>query len=258
MNQAQLRTLLHEVRTGARSLDDALAVLRTLPTENIGFARIDHHRALRKGFPEVVFCEGKTVSQVIEIVTRLAAQNPRVMATRANAELFDAVRTALPHARYFDSARIILVEHQPRRDDQSSEPYILVVSAGTADIPIAEEAAVSAEILGSRVERLYDVGVAGLHRLLDQHAILENANVIIAVAGMDGVLPTVVTGLVQCPVIALPTSIGYGTGYGGAAAILTMLNSCAAGLAVVNIDNGFGAGFFAHQVNQLNRVASAA
>ncbi len=255
MNEAQLRILLNEVRTGARSLDDAIATLRTWPYENVGFARIDHQRVLRNGFPEVVFCEGKTSSQVIEIVTRLAAQNPRVMATRASAQLFDAVRAAIPHARYFDSARIILVESQPRRALTPDDPAVLVVSAGTADIPIAEEAAVSAEILGSRVDRLYDVGVAGLHRLLDQRAILENANVIIAVAGMDGVLPTVVTGLVKCPVVAVPTSIGYGTGWGGAAAILTMLNSCAAGLAVVNIDNGFGAGFFVHQVNQRNRAA---
>ncbi len=257
MNETQLRLLLNEVKTGARSLDDAITMLRTFPSENIGFARIDHQRPLRNGFPEVVFCEGKSAHQVIEIMTRLAAQNPRVMGTRASAELFDVVRAALPHARYFDSARIILMTSQALHAPPPDDPYILVVSAGTADIPIAEEAAVSTEILGSRVNRLYDVGVAGLHRLLEQRAILENANVIIAVAGMDGVLPTIIAGLVKCPVVAVPTSIGYGTGWGGAAAVLTMLNACAAGVAVVNIDNGFGAGFFAHQINQCNRVASA-
>lgn len=254
MNETYLHTLLKEVKSGTRSVDQAVAELRAWPYENLGYARIDHHRALRKGFPEVVFCEGKTKSQVIEIIGRLAARNSKVMATRATVELFDAVRANISTAQYFELARIILVENESRQTLNGKDPVILVVSAGTVDIPVAEEAAVSAEILGSRVERLYDVGVAGLHRLLDQHAVLEAANVIIAVAGMDGVLPTVVAGLVECPVIALPTSVGYGTGLNGAAAVMTMLNSCAPGMAVVNIDNGFGAGFFAHVVNQRNRT----
>ncbi len=252
MNQTYLHSLLEEVKAGTRSIEDAVAALRHLPYENLNYARIDHQRALRKGFPEVVFCEGKTPAQVSEILARLAAQNPRVMATRAGGELYTAVRAAIPHARYFEAARIILVEREPGQPAAQDAPFILVVSAGTADIPIAEEAGVCAEILGSRVERVYDVGVAGLHRLLDQREKLENANVIIAVAGMDGVLPTVVAGLTAAPVIAVPTSIGYGTGLGGTAAVLTMLNSCAAGLAIVNIDNGFGAGYLAHQVNQRN------
>ncbi len=253
MKAADLKTLLSQVRVGTRSVEEAEAVLRALPYENLGYARIDHHRALRKGFPEVVYCEGKTLAQVVEIMARLAARHAHVLASRASPETFEAVRAAIPSACYFEAARLILVESQPRPRPDLHDPYILVVTAGTADIPVAEEAAVTAEILGSRVERLYDVGVAGLHRLLDERTKLEKANIIIAVAGMDGVLPTVVAGLVECPVVAVPTSIGYGTGWGGAAAILAMLNSCAPGLAVMNIDNGFGAGVFAHTVNGRNR-----
>ncbi len=253
MNAAELKALLSEVKTGTRTVEEAEARLRDLPYEDLGYARIDHHRALRKGFPEAVYCEGKTPAQVVEIMSRLAARHSPVMASRASPETFDAVRAAIPAARYFETARLILVENQPRPSLNTHEPYILVASAGTADVPVAEEAAVTAEILGSRVERLYDVGVAGLHRLLDARKKLESANVIIAVAGMDGVLPAVVAGLVECPVVAVPTSIGYGTGWGGAAAIMTMLNSCAPGVAVVNIDNGYGAGCFAHAVNQRNR-----
>ena len=256
MNTLDLRTLINEVKTGVRSVDDALSALRAWPYENLGFARVDHHRALRKGFPEVVFGEGKTVSQIVEIMTRLASQSPRVMVTRANEEAYEAVRKAVPSARYLETARIVLVESQPRSEPNKDDAYVLVASAGTVDVPVAEEAAVTAEVMGSRVERLYDVGVAGLHRLLDQRKLLENANVIIAVAGMDGVLPTIIAGLVESPVIALPTSVGYGTGLGGVAAVLTMLNACAPGIAIVNIDNGFGAGFMAHTINQRNRVRS--
>jgi NCAIR mutase (PurE)-related protein len=253
MEPLNVKNLLDKVSLGTRSVEEAKAVLHDLPYEDIGFARIDHQRALRKGFPEVVYCEGKTKTQVVEIMTRLQAIHPRIMASRADLETFQAVQDVIPSAQYSEPARLILVENQPRRTHRDDEPYVLVVSAGTADVPVAEEAAITAEMLGSRVERLYDVGVAGLHRLLAARAKLENANVIIAVAGMDGVLPTVVTGLVACPVIAVPTSVGYGTGLGGAAAILTMLNSCAPGLAVMNIDNGFGAGYFAHEVNRRNR-----
>ncbi len=253
MTEDQLRALLHDVQKGTRDLDSVMSALRALPYEDLGYARIDHHRALRKGFPEVVFCEGKTKQQVVEILQRLSAQNPRVMATRANPDLFGAVQQVMPGARYFESARIISVENDPAVTPGVDDPYIVVASAGTVDIPVAEEAAVTAELLGSRVERMYDVGVAGLHRLLAQRVELEHANVIVAVAGMDGIMPTVIAGLVECPVIAVPTSVGYGTGLGGVAAVLAMLNSCAVGITVVNIDNGFGAGWSAHLVNQRNR-----
>ncbi len=254
MTEDQLRDLIKEVKEGNRDVDAVVSALRALPYEDLGYARIDHHRALRKGFPEVVFCEGKTEAQVVEILQRLSARNPRVMATRANAKMFATVQAAIPNARYFDSARIISIENTPRDTPGKDEPYILVASAGTVDIPVAEEAAVTAEILGSQVKRVYDVGVAGLHRLLSQRTELERANVVVAVAGMDGVMPTIIAGLVECPVIAVPTSVGYGTGLGGVAAVLAMLNSCAAGITVVNIDNGFGAGWSAHLVNERNRV----
>ncbi len=253
MTEDQLKALLQDIQNGTRDLDSVMSALRALPYEDLGYARIDHHRTLRKGFPEVVFCEGKTRQQVIEILQRLSAQNPRVMATRASQDLFDSVRAVIPNARYFESARIISVENEPVQTQGNDDPYIVVASAGTVDIPVAEEAAVTAELLGSRVERLYDVGVAGLHRLLSQRTELEHANVIVAVAGMDGIMPTVIAGLVECPVIAVPTSVGYGTGLGGVAAVLAMLNSCAVGITVVNIDNGFGAGWSAHLVNQRNR-----
>ncbi len=254
MTEDQLRDLIKEVKEGNRDVDAVVSALRALPYEDLGYARIDHHRALRKGFPEVVFCEGKTEAQVVEILQRLSARNPRVMATRANANMFATVQAATRNARYFDSARIISIENTPRDTPGKDEPYILVASAGTVDIPVAEEAAVTAEILGSQVKRVYDVGVAGLHRLLSQRTELERANVVVAVAGMDGVLPTIIAGLVECPVIAVPTSVGYGTGLGGVAAVLAMLNSCAVGITVVNIDNGFGAGWSAHLVNERNRV----
>jgi NCAIR mutase (PurE)-related protein len=253
MTEDQLRGLIQDVKDGNRDIDAVVSALRAFPYEDLGYARIDHHRALRKGFPEVVFCEGKTETQVVEILQRLSAQNPRVMATRANANMFATVQAAIPNARYFEPARIISIENTPRESPGKDEPYILVASAGTVDIPVAEEAAVTAEILGSRVKRVYDVGVAGLHRLLAQRTELEHANVVVAVAGMDGVMPTIIAGLVECPVIAVPTSVGYGTGLGGIAAVLAMLNSCAAGITVVNIDNGFGAGWSAHLVNERNR-----
>lgn len=247
MNAERLRKLLAEVRDGTRSLDGALAALKSWPYEDLGYARLDHQRSIRKGFPEVVFGEGKTADQVAEMLLRLAEANERVMATRVSRRIYEVVKTGLPHARYFERARIILVEKIPRQAPQG-EGYIVVASGGTADLPVAEEAAVTAEILGSPVRREYDVGVAGLHRLLDRVAMLQAARAVIAVAGMDGVLPSVIGGLVGCPVIAVPTSVGYGTGLGGIAALLTMLNTCAPGVACVNIDNGFGAGVMAHLI----------
>jgi len=247
-----LNEILNGVRSGEISVDEAVARLRHLPYEDLGYVKIDHHRCLRTGFPEVVLCQGKTNDQIVEILKRLAARNPTVLATKASEGVYEAVRRELPHAVYHNAARMIVI-HSPKSAAESktdSEKYILVITAGTADIPVAEEAAVTAEAMGSRVERVYDIGVAGLHRLLDQKANLDNANVIIVVAGMEGALASVVGGLVSKPVIAVPTSVGYGSSFEGLAALLTMLNTCAEGVAVVNIDNGFGAGYFAHLVNR--------
>jgi NCAIR mutase (PurE)-related protein len=248
MNDNSLRDILGQVQSGDLSIQKAVGRLRHLPYEDLGFAKVDHHRSLRTGFPEVIFCQGKSSEQVVEILKRLAERNPVVLATRADEATYEAVREAVPHAAYHEQARMIVVrkdEPQPEMDK-----YIMVVSAGTADIPVAEEAAVTAESMGSRVERVYDIGVAGIHRLLDQKDKLRNANVIIVVAGMEGALASVVGGLVDKPVIAVPTSIGYGSSFEGLAALLAMLNTCAEGVAVVNIDNGFGAGYFAHLINR--------
>ena len=239
---------MDSVKSGELSVQEAVGRLRHLPYEDLGFAKVDHHRSLRTGFPEVIFCQGKSSEQVVEIIKRLAERNPVVLATRADEAIYEAVREAVPHAVYYKQARMIVVrkdEPQPETDK-----YMMVVSAGTADIPVAEEAAVTAESMGSKVERVYDIGVAGIHRLLDQKDKLRNANVIIVVAGMEGALASVVGGLVDKPVIAVPTSIGYGSSFEGLAALLSMLNTCAEGVAVVNIDNGFGAGYFAHLINR--------
>ena len=246
MQAELLRDLLNEVRAGTRTVESALDRLRDLPFENLGYARLDHHRALRTGFPEVVFCEGKRVEQIVEILERLAQKHKLILATRASREVFDAVTAHLPAANYFESARIIQIG---ANGAEPTSTTVLVVCAGTADVPVADEAAVTAAALGSRVEKLYDVGVAGVHRLLAARERLNAANVIVVVAGMDGVLPTIVGGLVAAPVIAVPTSIGYGTGLGGLGALMTMLNACAPGIAVVNIDNGFGAGYLGHLIN---------
>ncbi|MBN1438107.1 MAG: nickel pincer cofactor biosynthesis protein LarB [Anaerolineales bacterium] len=246
MDSNRVRELLEQVRSGRLSVEDAFAGIKDLPYEDLGFARIDTHRALRKGYPEVIFCPGKTVDQIAAIFERVAQGEGRVMAARASAEAAEAIRRKFPQAVHHASARIVtLGETAP-----SGKGTVLVLSAGTADIPVADEAAVTAETLGSKVERLFDVGVAGIHRLLDRRETLFSANVLIVVAGMDGALPSVVGGLVSRPVIAVPTSVGYGASFGGLAALLTMLNSCAPGVTVVNIDNGFGAGFSAHLMNQ--------
>jgi NCAIR mutase (PurE)-related protein len=252
MQAEKLRELLHEVRVGARTVESALDRLRDLPFEDLGYARVDHHRALRTGFPEVVFCEGKSIDQIVEILKRLEPRHSRVLATRAVAEVYDAVRTQIPSAEYFADARIIQIG---LNNVEPTDTTVLIVCAGTADVPVAEEAAVTARAMGSRVEKLYDVGVAGVHRLLAARERLSSANVIVVVAGMDGVLPTIVGGLVSAPVIAVPTSVGYGAGLGGVGALMTMLNACAPGIAVVNIDNGFGAGYLGHLIN--TRAAAA-
>jgi pyridinium-3,5-biscarboxylic acid mononucleotide synthase len=244
-----LRRLLDEVQLGRLAVDDALARLAGLPFEDLGFAKVDHHRALRAGGPEAVFCPGKTTEQVIAIVRRLAAHHANVLATRCETATAAAVEAAGVPCVYHPLARLLVV--RPERVEGVG--LIVVAAAGTADMPVAEEAALVAEALGNRVERLTDCGVAGLHRLLIHREILSEANAIVAVAGMEGALPSVIGGLVDRPVIAVPTSVGYGTSLNGLAALLAMLNSCAPGVSVVNIDNGYGA---AHQASQINRLAS--
>lgn len=247
MESRWLRDLLEEVERGGLSVEEALARLKGFPYEDLGFARLDSHRTLRKGFPEVIFCPGKTAEQVVRIVERIRAREGRVLAARASVEVAGAVTASFPDAVYHDAARMVVVGGAAPPSGQGT---VLVVSAGTADIPVADEAAVTAETLGSRVERLYDVGVAGIHRLFGNRERLFAANVLVVVAGMEGALASVVAGLVNRPVVAVPTSVGYGASFGGLSALLTMLNSCAPGVSVVNIDNGFGGGYMAHLINQ--------
>ena len=247
MDREVLRALLEDLRAGRVDVDTAVGKLRDLPFEDLGFAKVDHHRALRGGAPEAVFCPGKTPAQVVAIVERLAARHANVLATRAERVVADAVAAAgLPHVYHAD-AKLVIVRPEPG----AGLGLIAVLAAGTADLPVAEEAALVAEALGNRVERVYDCGVAGLHRLLAHYHLLTEANVLVVVAGMEGALPSVVGGLVDRPVIAVPTSIGYGASFGGIAALLAMLNSCASGVSVVNIDNGYGA---AHQASQINHL----
>jgi pyridinium-3,5-biscarboxylic acid mononucleotide synthase len=221
--------------------------LRLLPYEDIGFAKIDHHRGLRDALPEVVLAQWKTPAQTASIAARLADRADRLLVTRASPEHFEAVREAVPEAMYHEVARAITLDRRP----EAKRTGVSVLCAGTADLPVAEEAAVTADLMGNEVARLYDVGVAGLHRLLDHLPALRDARAIVVVAGMEGALPSVVAGLVSVPVVAVPTSIGYGASFGGIAPLLSMLNSCAAGVSVVNIDNGFGAGYLAAVINRL-------
>jgi len=252
MNRLQLRALLDDVRSGTLTPESAhqqlLQYLRHSPFENLDFARIDHHRSVRQGFPEVVYGAGKTPEQIATIAERIVAAGHNLLVTRTGQEAFEAVRQRLPAASFHEQARTITLRTAPLPDGRGT---ILVIAAGTADMPVAEEAVVSAEIMGNRVERLYDVGVAGLHRLLAEHARLSAAHVVIVAAGMEGALPSVVGGLVDVPVIAVPTSVGYGASFGGITALLGMLNSCASGVSVVNIDNGFGAAAIASSINHL-------
>ncbi len=252
MDMQNLKGLLEEVQSGQVNINDAMERLRTLPYDDIGFAKLDNHRHLRNGFPEVVFCQGKATEHVVQILKRLSSHSHCVMGTRATADVYEAVKLELPQAEYNAMARIITVGKPEKSQEElaGEKKYVLIISAGTADIPVAEEAAVTAATLGSRVEKCFDVGVAGLHRVLDQKELLFGANVIVAVAGMEGAIASVVGGLVNRPVIAVPTSVGYGANFGGLAALLSMLNSCAVGVSVVNIDNGFGAGYLAHMINQ--------
>ncbi|HUK86200.1 MAG TPA: nickel pincer cofactor biosynthesis protein LarB [Terriglobales bacterium] len=248
MKPESIKQLFDQVRRGKLSPDQALARLRHLPFEDLGFAKVDHHRVLRAGMPEVVLAQGKSAAQVAGIFARLARQGSNVLATRASKEQFRAVRRRVRRAEYRELARAIVLIQDHK---QYGKGKIAVVSAGTGDIPVAEEAVVTAEVMGNEVEHFYDVGVAGIHRLLAHRRALIEARVVIVCAGMEGALPSVVGGLVGAPVIAVPTSVGYGASFEGLAALLGMLNSCASNVSVVNIDNGFGAGYVASMINRL-------
>lgn len=246
-----MRIFLKNVKNNEISIDEALIKLKELPFTEIGnYAKIDNHRALRNGYPEVIFCQGKAMEHIKGIISKMLEMGENnILATRASKEVYEGIKSITDNAVYYDLARIIVIR---RKEIQKTKKRILVVTGGTADIPVAEEAAVTAEVLGNSVERLYDVGVAGIHRLFAKLDLIYSANVIICVAGMEGALASVVGGLVDVPVIAVPTSVGYGASFNGVAALLSMLNSCASGTSVVNIDNGFGAGYMAGMINKLN------
>lgn len=241
------REILELVKNGSMSVEEAEGHFRRQPFEDMGFAKLDMHRRIRSGFPEVIFCSGKPDEFLVSIYTRMAAEEGQAFGTRASQRQYELVREALPDIKYDPVSGILKLEKEPGE----GEGMIAVVTGGTADIPVAEEAAQTAEYFGSKVERIYDVGVSGLHRLLAQTQKLQEANCIVAVAGMEGALPSVVGGLVSNPVIAVPTSVGYGANFSGLSALLTMINSCANGIAVVNINNGYGAGYIATQINRL-------
>ncbi len=244
----EFRSLLSEVKAGSKSIDEAVRRLKHLPFENLGFARIDHHRSIRQGFPEVIFGRGKTVRQVTAIVKSMLANHHNILVTHSDGRMFQQIKKIAREARFHKDSKTIVIW---RDKTIYGKGKILVVSAGTADIPVAEEALVTAEVMGNEVESLYDVGVAGIHRLLSERDQLLKARVIVVVAGMEGALPSVVGGLVSVPVIAVPTSIGYGASLQGVTALLGMLNSCSSNVTVVNIDNGFGAGYVASLINRL-------
>ncbi|HXR49341.1 MAG TPA: nickel pincer cofactor biosynthesis protein LarB [Candidatus Limnocylindrales bacterium] len=248
MTTTEAIQLLEKFRAGGASRDQVLRAFQSAPVADLGFAQVDTHRALRRGFPEVIFGAGKTPEQVVKIAAKLLEREQRVLVTRINANHARALRKKFKRAVHHETARCVTIEKAP----QPKRPgTIAVICAGTSDLPVAEEAAVTAEIMGNRVERVHDAGVSGLHRLLPHLEVIQSANVLIVVAGMEGALPSVVAGLVSRPVIAVPTSVGYGASFGGVAALLAMLNSCASGVTVVNIDNGFGAGYAASQINAL-------
>jgi NCAIR mutase (PurE)-related protein len=248
MDRLRLETLLNEVRDGRTAVGDAVDRLKDLPFEDLGFAKLDHHRALRTGMPEVIFAAGKTASQVATIFARMAQAGGNVLATRASDEMWAAVRAVVPEAEHHPVARCITLSQTPA---PAGKGTVGVVCAGTSDLPVAEEAAVTARLMGNTVELIADVGVAGIHRLLAQKTSLQSARVLIVCAGMEGALPTVVGGLVHAPVLAVPTSVGYGASFGGVAALLGMLNTCSPNVSVVNIDNGFGAACIASLINHL-------
>jgi len=249
MNIRKLEDLLKRVKLGKITLDEAMAELKSLPFEDLGFTRIDHHRSLRKGFPEVIWGEGKTSGQILSIIKQLKRKGQNILITRLEEKKAKAIKKVFPKSQYYPMSKVLTYLTHPVKS--AGKGTILVITAGTTDIPVAEEALVTARFMGNRAEALYDVGVAGIHRLLSERQRLEAASVLVVVAGMEGALPSVVGGLVDRPVIAVPTSIGYGASFGGVTALLAMLNSCASGVAVVNIDNGFGAGYMASLINRM-------
>ncbi len=248
MRTVDLENLLQSVKEGSITIEEGIKRLKELPYKDIGIAKIDYHRELRKGYPEVIYCEGKKIEHICEIVSEMLKKDDNVLATRANPKVYEAVRSICEEAEYYEMARIIFIR---KKEYVKPKSYIAVVSGGTSDIPVAEEAAVTAELFGNQVERIYDVGVAGLHRLLGYLEVISKAKVIVAVAGMEGALASVLGGLVDKPILAVPTSVGYGASFKGLSALLSMLNSCASGVAVMNIDNGFGAGYMASIINKL-------
>ena len=248
MNSKEIEQLLQNVKEGQTSVNEALEALKSLPYTDLGFAKIDHHREIRTGYPEIVYCAGKTIEQIKAIFKLMVVKEKNVVGTRATPEMFDAVKSIIPEAVYYDVARIISVK---KIQTTPPETLIGILAAGTSDMPVAEEAAVTAELLGNNVTRIYDVGVAGLHRLLDKLPEIRKCKALVVVAGMEGALASVVGGLVDKPVVAVPASVGYGANFGGLSALLTMLTCCATGVTVVNIDNGFGAGYTASMINKL-------
>lgn len=248
MTKDDLKKLLSDVSLGEKSVDEAFEILRDFPYSDLGYARIDHHREIRTGYPEIVYCAGKTVDQVAGIFSNMIKRENNIIGTRANEKMFEAVRNISDTAVYYSDARIISIQ---KKKMTPADTMIAVITAGTSDIPVAEEAAVTAELLGNNVVRIYDAGVAGIHRLVDKLPEIRKCRVIIVIAGMEGALASVVGGLVDKPVIAVPTSVGYGANFGGISALLAMLTSCSAGVTVVNIDNGFGAGFTASMINRM-------
>ena len=245
----ELKKILEDVKNNELDIDSALEILKDLPYEDLGYAHIDHHRSIRNGYPEVIYCKGKSDEHILGIIDRMNKKNTNILGTRCRKETFEKIIKIYPNAEYEELSQILKIKNEEIKDQGKGK--ILIVTGGTSDIPVADEAYFTAEFFGNKVERLYDVGVAGIHRLLSNRNIIEEARVIVAVAGMEGALPSVVGGLVDVPVIAVPTSVGYGANFDGLAPLLAMLNSCASGISVVNIDNGFGAGYLASIINKL-------
>ena len=244
-----LKKILEDVKNNELEIDSALEILKDLPYEDLGYAHIDHHRSIRNGYPEVIYCKGKSDEHILGIIDRMNKKNTNILGTRCRKETFEKIIKIYPNAEYEELSQILKIKNEEIKEQGKGK--ILIVTGGTSDIPVADEAYFTAEFFGNKVERLYDVGVAGIHRLLSNRNIIEEARVIVAVAGMEGALPSVVGGLVDVPVIAVPTSVGYGANFDGLAPLLAMLNSCASGISVVNIDNGFGAGYLASIINKL-------
>lgn len=245
----ELKKILEDVKNNELDIDSALEILKDLPYEDLGYAHIDHHRSIRNGYPEVIYCKGKSDEHILGIIDRMNKKNTNILGTRCRKETFEKIIKIYPNAEYEELSQILKIKNEEIKEPGKGK--ILIVTGGTSDIPVADEAYFTAEFFGNKVERLYDVGVAGIHRLLSNRNIIEEARVIVAVAGMEGALPSVVGGLVDVPVIAVPTSVGYGANFDGLAPLLAMLNSCASGISVVNIDNGFGAGYLASIINKL-------